>query len=333
MKKIMFLFVAVAAMASSCTQSDVIGLSSDENVEIRVSTGIASAVSSSTRAVVDGMINSGFATDLDVAFVRADQGTTDAYTTYGATALEGLVAHTGKTLSFTPAEYYLANGKSTKLIGWYPRRTGVNYTQASREVTFGEIDGKTDMMATVLYEGSKGAKIQSIAFNHLLTQFSIKVYAPDAATQALWGTVTSIKIADKKQTCTITLPAATENAGVAVTPAFTGTADLDLVKSQPTAPGTAISYPLTLGVGAAANAAQAGYAMFAPQTAGNVVLKIDLSVGGTQTVNVPVPATPTGGFLHGSAYEITLKFTSSAITPTVSVVDWVNVTTTPEVEI
>lgn len=332
MKKIMFLFVAVAAMASSCTQSDVIGLSSDENVEIRVSTGIASAVSSSTRAVVDGMINSGFTTDLDVAFVRADQGTTDAYTTYGATALEGLVAHAAKTLAFTPAEYYLANGKKTKLIGWYPRRTGVNYTQASREVTFGEIDGKTDMMATVLYEGSKGTKIQSIAFNHLLTQFSIKVYAPDAATQALWGTVTSIKIADKKQTCTITLPEATESAGVAVTPAFTGTADLDLVKAGPTTPTTAITYPLTLGVGST-NAAMAGYAMFAPQTAGNVVLKIELSVGGTQTVNVPVPTTPTGGFLHGSAYEITLKFTSSAITPTVSVVDWVNVTTTPEVEI
>ena len=30
MKKIMFMLVAVAAMASSCTQSDVIELSSDE---------------------------------------------------------------------------------------------------------------------------------------------------------------------------------------------------------------------------------------------------------------------------------------------------------------
>ena len=47
MKKIMFMLVAVAAMASSCTQSDVIGLSSDDNVEIRVSAGITSAVSRS----------------------------------------------------------------------------------------------------------------------------------------------------------------------------------------------------------------------------------------------------------------------------------------------
>lgn len=333
MKKIMFMLVAVAAMASSCTQSDVIGLSSDDNVEIRVSAGITSAVSPSTRAVVDGMINSNFTENLDVAFVRADEGGS-GYTTYGTTALVGTVANVGKTLSFAPAEYYLANGKKTKLIGWYPRRTGVNYTQGTRVVDFGEIDGKTDLMATALQEGSKGARFPSITFNHLLTQFSIKVYAPDAAAQGLWGTVNSIKIADKKQTCTITLPEATENAGTTAAPAFAGTADLDLVKTNlTTSPAAAITYPLALGVGTATNAVQAGYAMFAPQATGNVVLNIELSVGGSQTVNVPVPTTPTTGFLHGSAYEITLKFSSSAITPTVAVADWIPVTNTPEVEI
>lgn len=105
MKKIMFMLVAVAAMASSCTQSDVIGLSSDDNVEIRVSAGITSAVSPSTRAVVDGMINSNFTENLDVAFVRADEGGS-GYGDYGGTALVGTVAHAGKTLSFAPAEYY-----------------------------------------------------------------------------------------------------------------------------------------------------------------------------------------------------------------------------------
>lgn len=332
MKKIMFMLVAVAAMASSCTQSDVIGLSSDDNVEIRVSAGITSAVSPSTRAVVDGMINSGFTTDLDVAFVRADEGVA-AYGDYGGTALVGTVAHAGKTLSFAPAEYYLANGKKTKLIGWYPRDTKVSYTRDTRVVDFGEIDGKTDLMATVLYEGSKGTKISSITFNHLLTQFSIKVYAPDAAAQGLWGTVKSIKISGKKQTCTITLPEKTEAAGVAVTPTFTGAADLDLVKADPATPTTAINYPLTLGVGTtAASAVLAGYAMFAPQANGTsaVELQIDTETGGLQK---PTVAIPTGGFLSGNAYEITLKFSSSAITPTVSVVDWVPVTNLPEVEI
>ena len=334
MKKIMFMLVAVAAMASSCTQSDVIGLSSDDNVEIRVSAGITSAVSPSTRAVVEGMINSNFAEDLEVSFARADEG--DAgYKDYEATALIGTVAHAGKTLSFSnPVQYYLANGKKTKLIGWYPRDTKVSYTRDTRVVDFGEIDGKTDLMATVLYEGSKGAKFPSIAFNHLLTQFSIKVYAPDAAAQGLWGTVKSIKISGKKQTCTITLPEKTEAAGVAVTPTFTGAADLDLIEANPTVtPATVISYPLTLGVGTtAASAVLAGYAMFAPQTNGTsaVELQINTETGGLQK---PTVAIPTGGFLPGNAYEITLKFSSSAITPTVSVVDWVPVTNTPEVEI
>lgn len=334
MKKIMFMLVAVAAMASSCTQSDVIGLSSDDNVEIRVSAGITSAVSPSTRAVVEGMINENFTTDLDVAFARAYEGGS-GYTTYGVDALEGLVAHNNKTLSFSrPVQYYLANGKKTKLIGWYPRRTGVSYTQGTRVVDFGEIDGKTDLMATALQEGSKSAKFPSITFNHLLTQFSIKVYAPDAAAQGLWGTVNSIKISGKKQTCTITLPAATEAANVAAAPTFTGNSDLDLVKTNlTTSPAAAITYPLTLGVGTVTNAAQAGYAMFAPQTTGNVELKIELSIGGTQTVNVPIPTTPTAGFLQGYAYEITLKFSSSAITPTVAVADWIPVTSLPEVEI
>lgn len=331
MKKIMFSLVAVAAMAS-CTQSDVIGLSPDENVEIRVSAGITSAVSSSTRAVVDGMINKDFATDLDVAFVRADQGDNNLYTTYGATALAGTVAHTDETLSFSPAQYYLANGKNTKLIGWYPRRAGVSYTQGTRVVDFGVIDGEKDLMATTLYEGSKDTKIQSIAFNHLLTQFSIKVYAPDTDAQGLWGTVSSITITGKKQKCAITLPEATEAAGVAVAPTFEGADNLDLIKADPATPTTLITYPLTLGVGpTAASAVLAGYAMFAPQAAnGEVELQIETEKGGLQKPKVTIPA---GGFLPGHAYAITLKFTSAGINPTVSVVNWVDGTPIGDIEI
>lgn len=331
MKKIMFSLVAVAAMAS-CTQSDVIGLSPDENVEIRVSAGITSAVSSSTRAVVEGMINESFTKDLDVAFVRADQGDTDAYATYGATALEGTVAHTNKTLSFASAQYYLANGKKTKLIGWYPRRSGVSYTQDTRVVDFGVIDGKTDLMATTLQEGDKKTKMPELKFNHLLTQFSIKVYAPDTDTQALWGTVGSITITGKKQTCTITLPEATENINTAVTPVFTGADNLDLIKVDPATSTTPIIYPLTLGVAqTAAGAVLAGYAMFAPKSTGSIELQINMETGGSQKATISVPASK--GFEAGTAYAITLKFTSAGINPTVSVVNWVDGTPIGDIEI
>ena len=73
--------------------------------------------------VPDGMINSGFGTDLDVAFARADAGDNDSYTAYETKALTGSITASNKTLSFSdPVQYYLANGKNTKLIGWYPRQ-------------------------------------------------------------------------------------------------------------------------------------------------------------------------------------------------------------------
>ena len=88
-----------------------------------------------------------------MAFARADAGDEGSYTTYQTTALNGTAATASKTLSFSPAEYYLANGSKTKLIGWYPRRSGVTFTQGTKVVNFGTIDGKTDIMATPLKEG------------------------------------------------------------------------------------------------------------------------------------------------------------------------------------
>ena len=63
-----------------------------------------------------------------------DAGDEGSYTTYQTTALNGTAATASKTLSFSPAEYYLANGSKTKLIGWYPRRSGVTFTQGTKVV-------------------------------------------------------------------------------------------------------------------------------------------------------------------------------------------------------
>lgn len=108
----------------------------DGRVEIRINSNIASSVEAATRAVLDGMINSGFSTDLDVAFARADADNSGTYTAYGTDAPAGSIAASSKELSFTPAQYYRANGNKTKLIGWYPRRTGVSFTQATRRGGF-----------------------------------------------------------------------------------------------------------------------------------------------------------------------------------------------------
>ena len=184
-------------------------------------------------------------------------------------------------------------------------------------------------MATPLKEGDKNTNIASLAFSHLLTQISVKVYAPDAATQTLWGKVKSIKITGKKQGCTITLPEATAADGTTITaPSFTGTDDLD-----PVTPSTAITYPLEMGVGATADdaAVMAGYAMFAPQADDAIELQIDLETGGLQKTKINVPVD--GGFKAGTSYAVTLKFTSAGITPAVSVTDWVNGTPIKNIEI
>lgn len=311
--------LSVLAACSADAPTEVI--EDDGRVEIRVNSSISSSVEPATRAVLEGMINSSFGTDLDVAFARADADDEGNYTAYQADALAGSVAST-KVLSFSPAEYYLANGNKTKLIGWYPRRDGVTFTQGTKVVSFGVIDGKTDIMATPLKEGNKATQIQSLAFSHLLTQISVKVYAPDEDTRDLWGNVTSIRISGKKQNCEFTLPDVTATDGTAIsTPTFTGTDDLDLVATQPGASPTAITYPLAMGVGATADAAVvAGYAMFAPQATGNIELQIEMAAGGLQKKQIDAPAD--GGFKAGTSYAITLKFTSAGIAPEVSVADW-----------
>lgn len=326
-KWILYIDGALLAVFTACSADAPMEMTQDDDrVEIRVNSSIVSSVEPATRAVVDGMINSTFGTDLDVAFVRADADADGNYTEgYKISALAGTVSSSKKTLTFSPAEYYLANGNKTKLIGWYPRRDEVTFTSDTRVVSFGAIDGETDIMATPLKEGNKTTAISDLTFSHLLTQISVKVYAPDEDTQKLWGAVTSIAIAGKKQTCTVTLPEATGTDGTTGSPTFTGAEDLDLVKKDPTAsPSTDITYPLTIGIADKADASTvttAGYAMFAPQATGKITLKIALSAGGDQTAEVNVPAD--GGFKAGTSYAITLKFTSAGVTPTVSVTDWV----------
>ena len=332
-KWVLYINAALLPVFSACSADAPMEMVQDDGrVEIRVSTGISSAVSPATRAVPDGMINSGFDTDLDVAFARADAGSDDNYTVYETEALTGSITASDKTLAFAPAEYYQANGKNTKLIGWYPG-PGVTFTQTTGEVNFGDIDGKTDIMVTPLQEGNKNTKMPEFEFKHLLTQISVKVYAPDDAAAGLWGKVQSpIKITGMKQSCKFTVPAVTSAVGTEIAvPTFTGTADLDLVAAQPTAPTTAITYPLSLGVGTADKAVMAGYAMFAPKSTGSIELQINMKTGGSQKATISVPASK--GFEAGTAYAITLKFTSVGITPNVSVVDWVDGTPIGDIDI
>lgn len=319
--------------ACSSDTTEIVDSKQQEPVEIRMSTGIISEASPVTRGA--GMIDKTLKADLDVHFVRADKtGATPAYpATYDATALIGKVAHaeTNTPLSFTPKAYYLANGQSSKLIGWYPQSG--TYSESAKTVTFSAIDGSTDIMVTKLKEGSKTAPISAITFEHVLTQISVQAYAADAAAKDAWGGIKSIKIKGKKQGCVVTLPnPSTAIAETDATVVFNGTDDLDLVKNKPTdnteikqgASAYGDSNPLALGVKSESgnNAVLAGYAMFAPVAAAadaKITLEIVMEKGAASDAK---EITLAAGYLKSSSYVITLKFTSTEIVPNVTIEEW-----------
>jgi hypothetical protein len=302
---------------------------SNKPMEIRMKSSIAGAMSD-TRG--GGMINAKTAFSVD--FARVDEGASSYPNVYLTPAIPGGVSTTN-VLTFTPPAYYQADkAKKTKLIGWYP--TGATYASSaeSSTVLFSALDGETDIMVTALKEGSQNNQFSGITFTHLLTQISVKVYATSDATKTLWGGVKSITIADKKQTCTLTLPATSANVDATATAAFDGTDDLPLVKKDPS--GNAdITYSgdvLSLGVksGNTTNAVLAGYAMFAP-VAGNTDLALTVE---TEKGVAEATATREDGFVAGQSYVITLKFDASGIAPAETVItDWKTPIEVPEITV
>lgn len=336
----LYLGILLPLAFSSCS-SDTTEIPGDEQgpVEIRMSTGIASDASPVTRG--DGMINSTLTADLNVSFARADKTESSgaAYAaTYAASKLDGTVAQSGGTLTFSPKQYYLANGANTKLIGWYPQSG--TYTQVGRTVGF-NVDGSTDIMVTKLKEGNKASQITAVQLEHLLTQISVKAYAVDADAKTVWGGIKSIKIKGMKQTCTVTLPdPSSANVDAEATVAFTGTDDLPLVQKDPMDNSDiqqgGSSYgdmnPLELAVGNTAPVL-AGYAMFAPVAAAGdakITLEIAMEKGGAAETKEIILA---AGYQKSNSYAITLKFTSAEIAPSVTVAAWTPATPPGEVEI
>lgn len=349
--------LGILLMDAGCSSGDAGNVPVAETpVEIRPVAGVGGILSDITRGA--GMVNSTFTTDLGVGFARADAtGTVPAYpASYQSSALSGVVDHTTRVLSFNPSAYYLADGNKTRLIGWYP---GAEYTPggafnaATGKVEFGTLDGSTDVMATPLLEGDKNGKIASVAFSHLLTQISVKVYTQDATTRALWGRLESIRIKGMGRDCVLTPPAVDSSVGASFSAAFTGSSDLGLVPRNfadntlitgDDASNTAYSAsnPRTV-VLASANTDDrlVGYAMFAPVDTSSATDAITLAVvtekGGERETGVPAPADVDNSgmyaFKRGVSYEITLKLGTAEIAPTVTITDWATGTTGSDIEI
>ena len=342
--------VAGCTVVAGCTSDVPVEVENDHGlVEIKLNGGVNTvAASATTKGSINGMVNGkeDWSSDLLVSFARADEGE-DAYADWQTAALGAKVGKTKKAnttvhpITFDPPAYYQSNKKKSKLIGWYPRvntGNGDAFNATARTITFAAVtmDGKTDYMLTEPVEGGKATvdQIESVIFNHLLMQMSVKAYTPDEKVQAVWGGIKSVSIKGLKQKCVITLPTSTEAFPAKVTVAFSNTegkaTDLPLVKAN-FEDNAAINYdentPLAIGV-TDADAKLAGYAMFAPQASNSITLIVNTEKGGEQEAAVTAPS---GGFLAGCSYEVILKFSGSNIAPTVTITDWKTGATVGEV--
>ncbi|UEA86471.1 fimbrillin family protein [Alistipes senegalensis] len=298
----------------------------DAPVEILLSGGVVPATSAEVRTaqlppLTRAVINAEHGA-LEVSFARLDQlddGQYPAYATLSAALPATLAANTGEVsseaaISFATSQYYLSRetNNNTKLVGWYPRAV-----PAAGVVTL-NIDGGTDIMLTQELVGCKvaesrfGTTGKVFTFAHQLTQFRFKAYAADAAAPAVWGKITDIALKDRQTKCKITLPGTVEFEGVA--------ADLSLSKNR-LADDADIAYPLAFTEGSD-TAAECGYAMVAPVAAGaSLSLAVVTEQGGTCEVALPVPD---AGFEKGKAYDVVLKFTTTAVEPVATIGAWVD---------
>ena len=262
--------------------------------------GIESAgIYPGTKAPADG------STVLDMYFARAD-APSGAYGAYGTTALKASrAAGTGAVaLTFSPVQYYLPNGKKTKMVGWYPQAN--SFTGGVVSWTF---DGTQDIMTSaVSQEGSTTVPMPAFTFNHKTAQLQFFLYAEDTKAQTVWGKVESIAVTAQRNTCTFTVSSAESTGQVT----FTGDADKTF-----TVAGASGVLPVV----GRNNALQFGQAMMIePQDEGyQLHITVKTAMKGTVTTIVSAQAYPVG-----SVTRLMLKFPNGDVTvePEILVNGW-----------
>lgn len=240
---------------------------------------------------------------ISVSLFRADVVYPTSWS--GFSALPASI-NTSGTVTFDTPQYYLTNGNSSKLVGVYPAvGNGGTWSATNGTVTF-TIDGYTDIMGTSIVEASKSTTQPALTFNHLLSQIEFTILGEDATAISLWGTVNSISVSGRPNSCVVQLPMPDKTG--AATATFDGSATLTARSKS----GGAIS-PTTITTAEETF----GYCLLAPTSSVQLSLSVVTSVGGTTTVTLPAKV-----YEAGKAYKVQLKFAKTAIVPTATISDW-----------
>ena len=211
-------------------------------------------------------------------------------------------------LTFSPEQYYLINGRNTRMIGWYPVVSPASYSSTEVEIIF-PINGKTDIMISDFQTGNQTDKgIKKFTFEHLLTQIQFQVTAESEIAAQQWGNVIAISLEEEATECSLLI----ENTDISPLFQTNGTLDAYLAQQE---------VPITYGENT-----PAGLIMIEERTISNrntINLKITTTGKGEMTEAINLNDFINGQeFEAGYAYTLTLRFLQDEVEIKVTPADW-----------
>ena len=305
MKKKSFIALSALLLVACSSDNEPQIANNMEQMEIKLTAGVES-VNNSTRA--GGIIDKGYSGELLLSFARIDMDADGNYPTNGYKGISSINATlNAQQASFSTPQYYLARtaSNSSRMVCWYPQ---IALDATTAKATFDISDGDTDVMLSEDMSGSRSANFSSFTLKHLLTQLKFKAYSPSAVVSELWGTIKSIEVVGSPTEYIVTFP-------------------IDATSTTYTfAEGTTVqnislkgyTNPVGLPIGSA-SALDCGHIMIPPAIK-IITLKIKTEKGGV--LGETEVTIPSFNYLKSNAYQITLKFNGSDISPTVSIGEW-----------
>ena len=292
--------VLAALLLAGCSKEPVWERNTRSEISVGASFPATVSAGGATRAVADG------SEPLALSFVRADEISEGTYGAYGAefsgTRAEG---DAERPLTFDPKQYYLTDGRKTRMAGWYPGGATEaggpdGFYDASAGTVSWTIDGGQDILLAAPRQGSAKAAMPVFEFKHALAQLQFHVYAEGEDALAYWGKVRGVAVRGQ-QSAAAFAPAAASDDDLSL--AFTGEAAQTFASANFT--------EMTAPVGTKDDAAAAGDpVMIAPRESSST-LTVEVT---TELMDVQVATVSARAYAAGEAVKICIRLADRKIT-------------------
>ena len=300
--------LGVGLLACSCSKEPVESFAEgDPTSPILPDAGVVATVE--TKADLSGAVSgTAFPANTTKVFSVVGYKGTAAPTNWTSPYIANIAVNSGtsSTLSFATPQYYPVDGQKVYFYAYSPV-SGATYTagtsSAAPKVAW-TINGTQDIMAaqvtTGIAKAATGTQTQpAFAFTHKLKQVKFKVVKDASFEDNI--KLTSLKIIGAKTAATMDLSTGAVSWG-------STTGDLTV-------------YNNTTGQALTTTAASVGSAMmFEPGTS----FKVRAVAGGVTYADATVTLTGTNAGTAGYSHEVTLKFMRNVITPTATITNWTN---------